>query len=372
MISDRLLRLLCCPSCRGSLSEAGRRNPPSPDDPGGPEADLPPNAARAYLQCLRCRAVYSLADGYADVTADEPGLASSKYSSSEFEEQLDYRDVGEPLLAAGVRQRQLERMLPLAKEDSMIDLGCGNGKFALWNKDRCGYIAGVDSAALFAERSLQEIDLVRGDARRLPFADGSFSRALSIDVLEHFSAEDVDRYLGEAWRVLRPGGLLFVYSNTRERGRYRWLIDLERSFSERLAGFGLVDSKADMLRKSDHVKAIATLEELQTVSARAGFQIREIVFWNGILQGLVENIMVKLAEGAAYRLKRRRRHAGISAGKESGDRQILRRSVGRRPSALFLLRMLTGVMSLDLYLWGGSRTGPFFAVLEKRTEAGEP
>jgi SAM-dependent methyltransferase len=44
----------------------------------------------------------------------------------------------------------------------------------------------------------------------LPWPDGSFDRALCLDVLEHLSYEDQPRALAELFRVLRPGGELFV------------------------------------------------------------------------------------------------------------------------------------------------------------------
>lgn len=370
MISDRLLSLLCCPTCGEAKLEL--RQPATAShgsvEPAGALVDQQkPLSAR--LECPLCHSSYTLSGEYAEVMPSQKGWAASKYSSGEFEDELDYRDVSEPLLAAGVRQRQLERMLPLGLLDSMIDLGCGNGKFSVWNQGRCGYVVGVDSTSLFASQAIQRVDLVKGDARRLPFPGESFTRAISIDVLEHFSAEDVALYLAEAWRVLRPGGLLFVYSNTRERGRYRWVIDLERAISERLAGAGLIDLKADLLRKSDHVKAIATLEDLKKVTSEAGFRLREIVFWNGILQGLVENIIVKSIEGLAQRLRRRQSSDALSdVAQTSRGRQSLRRSVGQRRGAILILKLLTAIMDLDIRLWGRSRTGPFFAVLEKPFE----
>ena len=50
--------------------------------------------------------------------------------------------------------------------------------------------------------------LVRGDALRLPFPDGSFDRVMSICAIEHFG--DGGRALDEMARVLRPGGELVM------------------------------------------------------------------------------------------------------------------------------------------------------------------
>ncbi len=59
------------------------------------------------------------------------------------------------------------------------------------------------------------LDQLKGEKRfvddpiRLPFADGTFDGALSCGVLEH--VPDPSASLAEMYRVLKPGGLFFVY-----------------------------------------------------------------------------------------------------------------------------------------------------------------
>jgi ubiquinone/menaquinone biosynthesis C-methylase UbiE len=52
------------------------------------------------------------------------------------------------------------------------------------------------------------IDARQGDAAALPFADNSFDVLLATEALQHFL--DYHPFLGEAWRVLRPGGVLII------------------------------------------------------------------------------------------------------------------------------------------------------------------
>jgi SAM-dependent methyltransferase len=53
----------------------------------------------------------------------------------------------------------------------------------------------------------ERYEILRGDVRRLPFADASISAMLSITAFEHVT--DLDVALREMHRVLKPGGLLY-------------------------------------------------------------------------------------------------------------------------------------------------------------------
>jgi SAM-dependent methyltransferase len=84
----------------------------------------------------------------------------------------------------------------------ILDAGCGEGVLVSEFHGRLA-IEGVDPN--YAS------DLVRrGSLMSLPFEDASFDGALCLDVLEHLSFTDQPRALAELFRVVRPGGELFV------------------------------------------------------------------------------------------------------------------------------------------------------------------
>ncbi len=90
---------------------------------------------------------------------------------------------------------------------SVLDLGCGKGRFAAHLVDAGARVVGVDlSAAMLARAG--GIDRVRASARALPFGDGAFDAVVAVEILEHVGA--VGPVLDEARRVLRPGGVLAV------------------------------------------------------------------------------------------------------------------------------------------------------------------
>ncbi len=111
------------------------------------------------------------------------------------------------------------RMLEAARLEGgerVLDLGCGPGHTALAFAERAGEVVGLDLSASMLElardaarrRGLSNLRFERGDAERLPFDDAEFDV-----VTTRYSAH---RYpqplsaLGEAARVLRPGGVFLL------------------------------------------------------------------------------------------------------------------------------------------------------------------
>jgi ubiquinone/menaquinone biosynthesis C-methylase UbiE len=368
VISKRLLNSVVCvtPACRAQ-------------EGGAPSLQR----EQGHLRCPRCGHTYDLRpEGYLDLMPREAkgSLHTSLYVShaDRFAHALDYRRVGLPLLGAGVRQRAILRMLRPEAQDRLIELGCGNGKFLVWNRRRVGWAVGVDPAPLFSEQALASVDLCQADARALPFRDGSFTAALSIDVLEHLPMPDIHRYLSEAHRVLIPGGRLFIFSNTREGSRLDFIVRNTRRLSRWLGKHGLIDDTRDRLRKSDHVKAIRTFEELEEALSEHGFRMERVLFWNGLFQSVIENLLVKLVESLLRGWRSRSRSRSRSNSRLDGGgavatgqvvpagedelRSSVRRTLARRGYAYRAAALLTDLMWLDVVLFGRWRAGPYFLI----------
>lgn len=323
------------------------------------------------LVCAHCERSYpQLSDRFLSLMPPDEGEHTSLYvaNAAEFEAALDYRRIGPPVLGAGVRQRAIRRMLKPRRDDRLVELGCGNGKFLVWNRFQVEWAVGVDPAPLFADEALRIVDMVRADARALPFPAGTFTAAMSIDVLEHLPLPDFKAYLLEAHRVLAPGGRMLIYSNTREGSRLDFVVRGARVLSRKLAEVGLIDDTRDRLRKSDHVKAVETYPQLMQVLRECGFTVERVVFWNGLFQSIIENLVVKLVESAL----RRRRGAAVraSTGAAVGDgedrlRSSMRGAMARGGPAWIVARVLTELMWLDLVLFGRWRAGPYFVLVRR-------
>lgn len=342
MISPWLITALRCPACAQvpSNEDAGRLT----------------RSADALI-CDTCAARYRVLSGYVDMRP--PAVLHGKetvYNDPSVD--LDDPIIRKPVLSAGVRQWVLRLLLRPRGTDALLDIGCGNGKFACWNRKVVAHMVGLDPAARFAPEALATIDLVQGDARALPFARGVFDGAYSIDVFEHLDLSGVRAHLRETRRVLNPTGAYFCFSNTRERSWLNYLIDPGRRIAELLHRVGVVNRSRDHLRKGDHVKAVETTAALEHELAVGGFRIARIWFLNPVIATYVETLGFAIVE---QRLTRRKSamHDGSALAFDPASATI-RDSAARKPLVRFALRVSTALLALDVAFFRGVRTGPFF------------
>jgi ubiquinone/menaquinone biosynthesis C-methylase UbiE len=141
---------------------------------------------------------------------------------------------------AGLEQRRLDkgpfklerarteeivrRHLPAPPAD-VLDVGGGAGAYATWLAASGYRVRLVDASPLHVDQARREsdartearlVDAAVGDARQLTHSDRSQDAVLLLGPLYHLT-ERADRLaaLGEARRVLRPGGLLFAAAISR-------------------------------------------------------------------------------------------------------------------------------------------------------------
>lgn len=119
--------------------------------------------------------------------------------------QVGMRSIAEALLAG--------RM-----QGALLDAGCGTGGFLAWAAETGAFtrLCGVDvsaEAVALAQEAVSGADLQVAPLDRLPFPDGEFDVAVTLDVLQHVHDDQVDASLRELRRVLRDGGGLLVRTN---------------------------------------------------------------------------------------------------------------------------------------------------------------
>jgi SAM-dependent methyltransferase len=88
----------------------------------------------------------------------------------------------------------------------LLDVGCGDKPFARWFDGAVTRYLGTDLATSRYLGASRPDVFARGEA--LPFRAGSMDTVLGLSMLDHFP--DPGPLLGEAHRVLRPGGVLIL------------------------------------------------------------------------------------------------------------------------------------------------------------------
>jgi demethylmenaquinone methyltransferase/2-methoxy-6-polyprenyl-1,4-benzoquinol methylase len=178
------------------------------------------------------------------------------------------------------------RELSLRPGDRVLDLAAGTGASSVPFQQAGADVVACDfSQGMLAVGRLQhpQLDLVAGDALRLPFRDGAFDAVTISFGLRNVA--DVDGALRELARVTRPHGRLVVLETSAPlrqplRGGHRMYVD---SLLPRLARTLSSDAEA-YTYLAESVGAWPTPDELASRVADAGWAV---VRWRQLMLGAV-------------------------------------------------------------------------------------
>ena len=140
------------------------------------------------------------------MTETTPGSASSQ-STLWNERARDWADVMEGWSGWGIPvYRHVLEHVTVDRGTSLLDVGCGAGRFSRIAADRGATVSGLDATASFVEIARERVpdgDFRVGEMEELPWADDSFDVVTGFN--SFFIAADMVNALREARRVARPG-----------------------------------------------------------------------------------------------------------------------------------------------------------------------
>jgi ubiquinone/menaquinone biosynthesis C-methylase UbiE len=160
--------------------------------------------------------------------------------------------------------RFLEDSVGIQKDDVVLEIGCGVGRVGKVVAPLCRKWIGCDVAAnmlsLTAQRlkDFSNVELVEISGYNLSgIADASVDVVYCTVVFMHLESWDRYNYISEAYRVLRPGGRIYVDNiNLCTDGGWK-VFETHRAFSP--------------TNRAPHMTQNSTPQEIETYLRRAGF-----------------------------------------------------------------------------------------------------
>jgi O-antigen chain-terminating methyltransferase len=140
--------------------------------------------------------------------ATAPALATAMADRHYLE--LERRHRGTP---AEIRERLAVHLPLFAGKRDVIDLGCGRGEALALLREHGMNAVGVDESPEMVRRCREQgLDASAGDLLGFLRARlaGSVDGVVSFHVVEHLSPAVLDALVREAWRLLRPAGILLL------------------------------------------------------------------------------------------------------------------------------------------------------------------
>lgn len=127
----------------------------------------------------------------------------------------------------------LDEYLAAVRDGRVLDAGCGPGAYVGEALARARELVAFDIAHNRLEHIDPEAHRVCGDVQTLPFPDATFDAAMAMHMLYH--VPDIALGASELRRVLRPGGVLYAFTNS-EQAQWEMQELIDRNGCDPFAG----------------------------------------------------------------------------------------------------------------------------------------
>lgn len=169
----------------------------------------------------------------------------------------------------------------LSSDSGILDFGCGYGR-TLEELENCGFskLAGVDfseNMIEIAKSNLPDVDFRINEGMNIPYEDSYFDAVIIAAVLTCIPGDDDQKKLiDEVKRVLKPGGIVFIYDFLINEDRRN--IDRYEKSLQKHAAYGTfeVDNSVTLRHHT-----IEWIDELTCVFAKVSFEKKNFPTMNG-------------------------------------------------------------------------------------------
>ena len=200
----------------------------------------------------------------------------------EFYDRSDYFEGGTEHLQnldSPFQRYRIDKVLQIYEpgpEERVLDLGCGWGTFCWALGDRVAEMVGVDFSqksidlceSRLAQSAIDGVSFLCADARDTGLEAEGFDLVISADLVEHLYPEDSQAVIAEAFRVLRKGGRLSLW--TPHRGHFLEILKARNILLKRDVSH--VDYKS--------------MDRLKTMVASEGFVVERAYYAESHVVGL--------------------------------------------------------------------------------------
>lgn len=186
---SEILDILTCPSCKKSSLHFSKEG---------------------EISCGDCNTSYPVEDGIPVLLKDKEDKDIAYLIEVNRRDMVGFH--GESHYTQAGHDKHLIEGIGAKPGELILDLGCGHGHVSKW-------VAAASSARVVSYDIL--IDVLReakadnpyvicGSADNIVFADNAFDGVIFTDVMEHILPSMQDRVIFEIYRVLKPGGRLYL------------------------------------------------------------------------------------------------------------------------------------------------------------------
>lgn len=159
---------------------------------------------------------------------------------------------------------------------TLLDIGCGTGRYSIQLAETCSLqVTGVDVSEKMLNQAREKhpsgVWLLK-PIEEAGFSDGSFDLILMSYVIHHL--KDYPRTLSDCHRYLRPGGALFIVTDSHEQFRNSYFHRLVPRIQEiDLNRFPGIDTLCDALTRMGFKVDVTELSKRTTVSSSRDVEV---------------------------------------------------------------------------------------------------